>query len=251
MSVKNKLNRYFRKIGFEIHGINYLHALKKGDIKQNEIDIVKIAFGNQDILIYDVGANKGTMSEEYLSNFKNCEIHAFEPFPEFADIIKEKFKTNRNVFVNALGIADVSGELVFNVNKSIDTSSFLHSKKTGLNSDKQVETLNSITVPVKTIEDYFNENNHARINLLKLDIQGYELKALQGAQNLLLGKRIDFIFLESYFIQQYVDQPTFFDISNFLISMDYCLQDLYHPIYGNGKIAWCDSLFVRNDFKFI
>ena len=85
------------------------------------------------------------------------------------------------------------------------------------------------------------------INILKLDIQGYELKALKGAEDLLRSKKIDLIYTEAYFIQQYHDQPLFPEIAMYLSKFGYQLQDIYNPIYGNDKIAWCDAIFMRDD----
>jgi hypothetical protein len=68
---------------------------------------------------------------------------------------------------------------------------------------------------------------------------------------MLKENKIDFIFSETYFVQQYENPPSFFDISNYLLSFAYVMQDLYYPIYVKGKIAWCDTLFVGGDLKII
>lgn len=249
MSVKNKINKYLRKFGVELHGVNYLQALAKGDFKKNELDFIQDYYGTKKITIYDVGANRGLMIDEFLSHFPAAAVHAFEPFQQFAEMLTEKHRGNHNITINQTGISNEAGTLTFNVNKSIDTSSFLSSKKTGLNSDAQVETITKVEVPVTTIDSYSQKMNIEKIHLLKLDIQGSELNALKGAQGLLAGKQIDFIFSETYFVQQYENQPSFFDIANYLLPFGYVMQDMYHPIYGNGKLAWCDTLFVREDLK--
>ncbi|MEJ7822778.1 MAG: hypothetical protein WKF85_10680, partial [Chitinophagaceae bacterium] len=63
--------------------------------------------------------------------------------------------------------------------------------------------------------------------------------------------RIDLIFTESYFIQQYQDQPLFFEIAAYLLSFGYVLQDIYNPIYGKGRLAWCDAMFIRENIKYV
>jgi FkbM family methyltransferase len=249
MSVKNIINKILRKFNLELHGTNYLQALAKGDFKQDEMNIFEKVFGNAKITIYDVGANRGVMIKSFLSTFPNASIHAFEPYKSFCDDLTQKYVLNKNIVINNLGISEHESELVFNINKSVDTSSFLTSQKTGLNCDAQVETVSQIKVPVTTIDKYSAYQLHERINILKLDIQGSELNALKGAENLLKNKRIDMIFCETYFVQQYAEQPLFLEIASYLLQYDYILQDIYHPIYGNGKLAWCDSMFIRNDFK--
>jgi FkbM family methyltransferase len=249
MSFKNTINKFLRKFNVELHGLGYLQALSKGELKTNELDIFKNVFQEQSIVIYDVGANRGSTIRSFIESFPNSTIHAFEPHLPFYDDLVLQYGQYKNIIINNLGISDIETKLIFNVNRSLDTSSFLTSKQTGLNSDSQVVTVQQIKVPVTTLENYTKIHEPERINILKLDIQGSELRALKGALNLLKNQKIDMIFCETYFIQQYDEQPLFFEIAQFLAQFDYHLQDIYHPIYGKGKIAWCDSMFVRKGLK--
>lgn len=247
MSIKNKMNGFLKRFNVQVHGLGYLQSLAKGDFKKDEFDYFKEMFGNKPLVIYDVGANRGLTIDRFLEFFPDSRIVAFEPYPPMVQEIKLKYKDNANVTIDNSGISNIKGELLFYVNKSVDTSSFLSSKLTGLNSDPQVKNMEQITVPVKTIEDSFKENNLEHIHILKLDIQGSELNALKGAERLLIDKKIDIVYTEAYFIQQYVDQPLFPEIAMYLLSRGYQLQDIYNPIYGKGKLAWCDAVFVRDD----
>lgn len=249
MNFKQKLNKVLRKFNVELHGTGYLQSLAKGDFKKNEYDYFNQCFGNKPIVIFDVGANRGTTLKKFFATFPLAKIFAFEPIEELNQAIKEDFKNNSQLKLYCLGISNRQGEIPFYVNKSLDTSSFLSSQKTGLNSDEQVKTLSEIKVPVTTIEEIVARENLTHIHLLKLDIQGSELKALQGAASLLANKCIDIIYTEAYFVQQYKNQPLFYDIAAFLRKHDYVLQDIYNPIYGKNKLAWCDAVFIRQDFK--
>jgi len=57
-------------------------------------------------------------------------------------------------------------------------------------------------------------------------------------------KRIKLLYMESYYLEQYEGQPLFHDISKLLHGFSYYLQDIYHPIYGRGSIAWSDVIFL-------
>ncbi len=249
MSLKNKINKILRKFNVELHGTGYLKSLTKGELNANEMDVFKKVFDGGDIVIYDVGANRGSMINNFLVEFPDAQIHAFEPYYPLYEELVRQFGFNKKIVINKHGIYNCETELLFNINKSVDTSSFLNSKKTGLNSDPQVKTVHQEQVPVTTLDKYAEKCGHQKINILKLDIQGGEMKALDGAVELLTNQRIDMIFCETYFVQQYEDQPLFFEIAGLLMKYGYVLQDLYHPIYGKGKIAWCDSMFIRKDLK--
>jgi FkbM family methyltransferase len=250
MSLKNKINKYLIYFNVELHGLGYLQALGKNEFKNSEISIYsKLYSKNENITIFDVGANQGIMIKYFLSYFPFAIIHAFEPYPSYASILVESFESNKNVKINSVGISDKCGEHIFNLNKSIDTSSLLNSIKTGLNSDEQVKTLSQINISLTTIDEYLRENKVNHINILKLDIQGSELNALKGAEFTLRNKKVDIIFTETYFIQQYENQPLFSDIVKYLSNFGYVIQDIYNPIYGMSKLAWCDVMFVRDDLK--
>ncbi|MEJ7820859.1 MAG: FkbM family methyltransferase, partial [Chitinophagaceae bacterium] len=221
MNFKNKLNKFLRKYNVEVHGLSYLQALSKGEFKNSEIDLIKKIYGDANIIVYDIGGNKGTTIQSFLQTFPNSTIHAFEPYLPLFKILKEQFDTDKNVFINQQAISNMEGEVIFNVNKSIDTNSLLSSKKTGLNSDKQVETMQQVNVNVTTIGDYAIKHEHSMIHVCKIDIQGNELKALKGAELLLREGRIDLVFTEAYFLQQYQDQPLFFEIAAYLLSFGY------------------------------
>lgn len=247
MSIKNKLNKLLKPLNVQVHGLGYLQSLAKGDFKKNEFDFFKQTFGDKPLVIYDVGANRGATIIKFIDSFPSSQIIAFEPIVSLCEEMKILFNDNFNVKIENVGIADINGELIFYVNKSIDTSSFLPSQKTGLNSDDQVKNVAQIKVPVKTITESYNEEKIEQIHILKLDIQGSELNALKGAVKLLTEKKIDCIYTEAYFIKQYVDQPLFGDIILYLSNYGYQLQDIYNPIYGKGKLAWCDAVFIRDN----
>jgi FkbM family methyltransferase len=250
MSFKNKINKILRKFNVELHGLGYLQALSKNEFKNSETLIYIRAFHPSDeISIFDVGANQGITISKFLSIFPNATIHAFEPYEPYSLKLIENFNSNAKVNINALGVSNQIGEQIFNINKSIDTSSLLNSKKTGLNSDEQVKTLNQVKIQLTTIDEYLKYKRVNQINILKLDIQGSELNALKGAELALKNKKIDIIFTEAYFIQQYENQPLFADIVKYLSNYGYTIQDIYNPIYGMSKLAWCDVMFVRDDLK--
>lgn len=225
--------------------MGYLQSLRKGEFKTDEFDFFQQVFGERPIVIFDVGANRGSTVNKFIAKLNYSLICAFEPNEKLFDELKSQFSHISDITLFNVGISNQTGNLEFNVNKGVDTSSFLSSSITGLSSDSQVETIQHLMIPVTTLDEVVTEQQIDFINLLKLDIQGSELNAFKGAQRLLSEKRIDVIYTEAYFIPQYVDQPLFPEIVAFLSGYGYQLQDIYNPIYGNGKLAWCDAVFVR------
>lgn len=241
---KNTINKYLRKFGLELHGTGYMQSLKKACFKDDAFEKQIEIYPTKPRVIFDVGANRGQVSIKYHEIFPDAIIHAFEPFPGTFNILKENVKNMDKVFPKEIALADKSGKEVFYINTSVDTNSLLESSEIGLNSDKSVKNISSIEVSLDTIDEYCGRHNINRVDILKLDIQGGELRALKGAQNLLVNKKISLIYTEAYFKQQYKDQPLFYDIAQFLLQYDYHLQDIYQPIYGKNQLAWCDAIFL-------
>ena len=83
-----------------------------------------------------------------------------------------------------------------------------------------------------------------------IEILAKIIKIIKTKNKIILSnKKIDIIFTETYFVQQYENQPLFADIVKYLSNFGYTIQDIYNPIYGMSKLAWCDVLFVREDLK--
>lgn len=243
---KKSINNIARKFGVEVHGKGYLQSLAKGEFKQDCFQVQQQIIQKQDPVIFDIGANRGTVLEQYLNYFSAANIFAFEPFPDSFNLLNSRFIGNKNIRCFEKAVSSSAGPKEFFVNKNIDTNSLLKPQKTGLTSDEQVRNLSTIKVEGIVLDEFCTTNNIEHIDILKMDIQGGEFEALKGLHNMLSKSAIDLIYTETYFVEQYEAQPLFHDISKFLFNYGYLLQDIYNPIYGNGHIAWADVIFVKN-----
>ena len=241
---KEWMNKICRKFGFELHGLGYMQSLKKAGIQQHPFSIQKEITGNNVKVIFDIGANRGDTVMEYKNYFPDAGIYAFEPFPLSFTQLCTRTNEYKDICCFQNAVADSEGTKIMYVNQNVDTNSLLPSVKMGLQSDNQVITKEEIEVQTITIDAFCEKQRITQIDILKMDIQGGELSALMGANKLLSGKKIKLIYTESFFKEQYLDQPLFYDIAKYLKNFDYHLQDIYNPYYGNGAIAWCDAMFL-------
>ena len=201
--------------------------------------------------VLDVGAHKGDLTAIYLKTFPRATIYSFEPSPESFERLQIRFKGNLSVKPVQLAISSEGGQSTFFVNRNSATNSLL--PKT-VDADKWADTsgdmtnLNRITVETTTIDKFCQENQLDAIQILKLDLQGAELKALQGARRSLRRKAISLVFLETNFVPIYEGQCTFTEIVEYLSEYDYRLFNLYNLATAeNGQLKWCDVLFRPED----
>jgi FkbM family methyltransferase len=147
--------------------------------------------------VFEVGAKDCKDSITLSSHFNQATIYSYEPNPFMEQVCREAVKNNcRIVFLN-YGLADkddIREFFVFAPSKQIDplsigASSFY--KRTDYEK-------NQIPLPQKlylsTIDLECKKFNIDSIDLLCMDVQGYELFVLQGALDIL--KSIKYIILE-------------------------------------------------------
>lgn len=241
---KNSINKICRRFGFEVHGTGFIQSIKKVSFKEDAYQKQSEILMGKARIVFDIGANYGDTVLKYNQLFHDASIYAFEPYDLTYKSLVQKVQHIQNVITAPLAISDQHGSLVFYVNRNVNTNSLLPSQKMGLTSDHEVQQRSTVNVNSTTIDKFSDENNITQIDILKLDIQGGELAALKGASKLLQQKKIKLIYAESYFKSQYVNQPLFFEIGQYLHQFGYYLQDIYNPIYGKGSIAWCDVIFL-------
>lgn len=248
--MKNKLNKYFRKFGFELHGVGYLEKLKNASTEKNEWNKMSELLQGNVKTIFDVGANRGETAIKFMNIYPKSTIHAFEPFPETCVVFNENHKNHKNVILNQIALSSKVGKSILNVNISVDTNSLLQSGKLGATSDGSCQTVSQIEIETNTIDNYCKQNNIQEIDILKIDVQGFEIEVLKGSLQLLATGKIKIIYTESYFVQQYINQPLFYEIAALLMQYDFILQDIYDPYYSVKNILWCDAMFIsKKHFK--
>ena len=101
-------------------------------------------------------------------------------------------------------------------------------------------------MPITTLDEFCAEHEINYIDLLKLDVQGYELKILAGAKHLLETKRITLLFTEVNFVPLYANQAYFHQVYQFLLGEGFQLVSFYNQTHREGpELNWADALFVN------
>lgn len=102
---KAQINKYCRKMGFEIHGTGYVQSVLKRSFREDPFAKQKELCPSAAV-IFDVGANHGGVVPKYLDLFPSARIHAFEPYADSFETLRQRHADNPMVRCHRLAIAD-------------------------------------------------------------------------------------------------------------------------------------------------
>jgi FkbM family methyltransferase len=198
--------------------------------------------------IFDVGAAGGEMIERYRKLYPMGTIHAFEPFPGSFRQLVELFGSDKLVKLNEVAVADAPGQVTMNANSLPATNSLLptDSRGDGLWGDGYLTTQATVQVSAITLDDYCRSNGIESIDILKLDVQGYELNVLRGARSMLEAGRVKLIYLEIILAPSYVGQPYFEDYLAFFRGLGYTMLNMYNFFRRGTRLIQIDAIFTRD-----
>jgi FkbM family methyltransferase len=192
-------------------------------------------------VIVDGGANKGRTTARFLDLFPKASVLAFEPIPRLARKLVKRFAGESRVEVRALALGSQAAALTLNILESATCSSLL--EPSGIRSkhpDKPMEVAQTVCVEVVRLDDQLASPP----DIIKLDLQGFELEALKGAQALLAGVRA--VLCEVSFSDLYVGQPLENEVTQWMLESGFTIDGLYNPWFDtSGAILSADALFVH------
>ena len=144
-------------------------------------------------IIFDVGANIGQFSIACQRIMPGCDLHAFEPSPRTFEGLRRNLVQSSLLHLHNVGFSSETREAELYSSEAAATIASVHKLERPLRPFRDEFTER---VQLTTIDSFCEERKLGRIDFLKLDIEGHELNALQGAAALLEAGAIRFIQFE-------------------------------------------------------
>ncbi len=171
--VARRLGNHLYKFAFPIYRPVYSGFKSYFDRAERKLLMRNVAKGS---VVVDAGANIGIYSE-FLAKCVGPSgvVHGFEPDPGNFGRLRAALSDFPNVQANELALSDRTGESLLYISD-------------GLNVDHRSyqtagESRRTISIRSTRLDDYFEPGS--RVDFIKMDIQGFELRALHGAERLL------------------------------------------------------------------
>lgn len=147
--------------------------------KERDVEVINIMKQNlhEGSIFLDIGANIGyeTMWGAHLVG-QSGRVYSFEPLPHLIKQINESLELNN--FSNVSIIKKASGE------KEGTATLFIHKEDAGLTSIKNsLGATDELNIEITTVDKELSQVN--RLDVIKLDVEGYEYEALRGGENII------------------------------------------------------------------
>tara|TARA_Y100001968_G_C19371165_1_gene725202 strand:- start:563 stop:1411 length:849 start_codon:yes stop_codon:yes gene_type:complete len=160
-------------------------------------------------IIFDVGANKGIYSQIVLKRCPDSFIYAFEPIPFVFSLLKDSLGESSKVKIFQSALSNKEGEIILFYDKENDgNTSAVRGVQDSIHGLKSYEEVSAKTM---RLDQFCTSNKINYIDLLKIDVEGFESIVLEGAHSLIVSKKIKVIQVEygkanlfsRYFIHDY------------------------------------------------
>ncbi len=144
-------------------------------------------------LCIDIGANVGDFSREILLA-TSAQVIAFEPLPMLYDTLVQKTQAFKNrIKIEPCGVGSKNEHLSIAFNpKATSHASFAREVEKVF----YLKNHQRITVPVTTLDTYVEKHNIKSIDLIKIDVEGFENEVFDGARETFQKCRPKFIQIE-------------------------------------------------------
>lgn len=188
-------------------------------------------------VIIDCGAYEGEWTKEIKRIFPGSKILLIEALPE-----KEKYLAKIK-----MEYSNVDYEIALLGARPAETVEF-YKMNTGSSVFEEQSNVSreTISLPMKTLDQIVSARKINKISLLKLDVQGSEIEVLKGGLNTL--RNSDMVLLECSFLQYNKGAPLFNEVLDFMSAQGFFVYDIGSLFRWKGTaLLQADIIFVRED----
>ncbi len=173
-----------------LHRMNYGRgATVRGSGEEWILNHLKQCNGRtKPFVVFDVGAYTGEYTDKVLAVFREqAQVYSFEPNEATFEALKASHGAKKNVLLYDFGLSDREESRVLYSNGETSCMASLYHRRP----EQYNAAIDEISrIPLTTVDLFCKGEGVGRIDLLKMDVEGHELKVLNGAEKMIEAGRI-------------------------------------------------------------
>lgn len=188
--------------------------------------------------VLDVGANDGGSAIKFAAAFPAANIHSFEPVSATFERLRENTAHLPGVHCHRLAVGAAAGEAPIYLTDHSSTNSLM----------RPVSVRGEELATVVALDDFTDGAAIDRVDLLKVDTEGFELAVLQGATRLLERGRIRFVLAEVGFHPGDSRHVLFEDVRALLLGHGFAVFGIYDQQLewsGEPRLRYANACFCH------
>lgn len=207
----------------------------------------RLLFDKYDIhTIAYVGANEGHTALALDEAFPGCEFYLFEPVPQTFQVLACNTANHPNMHACNVAAGASNARQDMYVDRFSPASSLLPYEPLTVQEFPFLGEQSTVKVHIKPLDELLRESKARPVDLLLMDVQGYEDEVLRGATQAL--KTCKVVISELSLQALYRGSSTFDSVYQLLVREGFHLLHLLNALEGTSHcILQIDGVFVRND----
>ena len=192
---------------------------------------LNLIFNKNINIVFDVGAHKGEFIKLIIGNFNSKKIYSFEPskiFDELKENIQKMNLTEVDIYLNNFALGEIeeikefkqmresSSSTLSGINT---TSKYFKRKNLILNFGTDKKIFDKTNIRVKDGFSFLKKQKIEKIDLLKIDTEGYEYFVIKGFDKSI--NKIKVIFFEHHYDLMLIKNYTFSKIHDYLVANNF------------------------------
>lgn len=207
-------------------------------------DLAKFAPRETFRVIVDVGANRGDFSKLFLRHFPSATIHALEPVKATFARLRRALDCESRVKLHPLAASDRTGTAVIRTFASSEKNTLVADLKDSL----RVEPTGEEQIDTSRLDEFVERLKLEQVDLLKIDVEGFEMKVLEGCGLYLEPSAIRYIFFEFHRVGEpdsiVVGHTRLCEVDALLNSRGYRFVTIYtQAVHANEPIGTYNALY--------
>ena len=216
--------------------------------RRRGVKIMRYAADRGITVLLDVGANEGQYAEGLRAVGFGNRIVSFEPVAATFAELKRRTDGAANWEARQIALGDSDGKTTIQIGGNSECSSLLSTNERHVQAYPPSAVCGQESIEVRRLDTIRREilKTTDRV-FLKLDIQGYELKALRGALETL--PQVEMIDIELSLVPLYDGQPLLIEMLQFLEENGFVPVSLENAFIDgrNEHALQIDAIFLRQE----